>query len=710
VTDADETTGAQPYRVVVAASFTAEPIEPAIRFWTDQLPLPVDVGFAPYGQVFQELLGTDGAMATNTHGVNVLLVRFTDLVAQPSDGHLRQAAVDLADAVRDASARWSVPVVVVVCPSAPGVEEDFLLSLRDCPNVHAFGSAVLAGWYPGAGAVVTDAYTDRLGHVPYSATAFAALGTAVARRVYRVLAPEPKVVVVDADHTLWDGVAGEDDIADVRIGPARQAIQDLLAAQSTAGRLVCLCSRNTEADTVAVITGHPDMLLGLSDFAGLRVNWRPKSENLRELADELDLGLDSFVFLDDSPVECAEVRDRCPEVAVLQVPADADEAERFLRHCWLLDVGTTTGEDARRTAYYRTERERERVRSAAPTLDSFLDSLELRVHVDPAEASDIPRIAQLTRRTNQFHLAPRPRSEAEVGGSVRAGTCLVVRAEDRFGSYGTVGVVVLDPVGSTLRLRTFLLSCRSLGRGVEHRVLAHVGAVARQRGADTVDLVFHGTARNQPAADFVREVCGLPPTDLADGTYSLPAAEAAETRLHTRIVPRETSRQTPAQMSVDAPAPNRDAELGRRLWALGEHLAPDLCDPERIAARIGSGRTTAQGGESASIDETVAAIMAGVLGVDSVADGENFFELGGTSLGLIQFMSDIRDHFGVELAMDTLYNSELTVREIGASILLHSIAEPGDVSSALALIESMTDEQVEALLGTMEPTPSLDTD
>ncbi len=530
-------------QVAVAASFTAEPVEPVIGFWAAELSVPMAVSFARYDQVFQELLDADGSLARNTHGVNVLLVRWADLIRTgpgetaaedvgPDNAQLRRVAAELAGAVRDAAARWTVPVLVVVCPADPpdaeqdALARDFARELRGCADVHVLGPADLEAWYPGA--LGTDAYTERLGHVPYTAAGFAALGTAIVRRTHRILAPEPKVVVVDADNTLWDGVAGEGEVAGLGIGPARRRIQELLGAQRAAGRLLCLCSRNSPADTTAVITGHPGMRLESGDFAATRINWRPKSENLRELAAELGLGLDSFVFIDDSPLECAEVRAHCPQVAVLELPPDAGDAERFLRHSWILDIGGTTGADSRRADYYRTETERDRVRRAAPTLSGFLDSLDLRVHVGPATPADVPRIAQLAQRANQFNLTTVRRTESQVRDLLGTRDCLVVTAEDRFGSYGQVGVVIGETAGSTLRLETFLLSCRALGRGVEHRVLARLGALARGRGLDTVELVFRATPRNQPAADFVRDVCGLDPDGPpGDGRFPLPTEVAA---------------------------------------------------------------------------------------------------------------------------------------------------------------------------------------
>ncbi len=700
--------GEDGHRVVVAASFTAEPLEPVIGFWARELALPMAVSFAAYDQVFQELLDPGGLLAGNTRGLNVLLVRWADLVRPGDEADPARVAGELADAVRDAAARWSVPLHVVVCPAGPGdapgagkdadrVTEEFALGLRGQPGVHVTTPRELEEWYPGA--VVTDAYTQRLGGVPYTGTGFVAIGTAVVRRLYRVLTPEPKVVVVDADQTLWDGVAGEGAPGDLGIGPARRAIHDLLVRQRAAGRLLCLSSKNAPHDTLAVLAEHPDSHLSAEDFTAIRVNWRPKSENLRELAAELGLGLDSFVFIDDNPVECAEIRALCPQAAVLELPPDAEEAELFLRHCWLLDTGAATAEDSRRADHYRTELRRDRVRRSAPTLRGFLDSLDLRVDLSPATGRDIPRIAQLTQRTNQFNLTGVRRTEAAVRDLLDGRDCLVVTAEDRFGSYGQVGVVIAERHGRSLAVDTFLLSCRALGRGVEHRMLAHLGALATERGLESVELAFRGTARNQPAGAFVRDVCGLAdPGAPADGEYPLPAAVAAAALYEPR---EDQAAGADGDPAGGGSAPGGQ-DLGRDLWALAGRAGPQLSGAERIEERMRSARPAAADRDAASVDETVAALMAEVLGLPSVGQDENFFELGGTSIQLIGFMSGIRDRFGIELPTDTLYNSDLTVRGVGAAILLRTMAAPGGVADVLALVESMTDEQIEAMLGSLD--------
>lgn len=159
-----------------------------------------------------------------------------------------------------------------------------------------------------------DSRSDALGHVPYTPLFFAALGTAIFRRIHALSSPPYKVVVLDRDQTLWKGVAAEDGPRGVEIDPGRRALQARLVEERAQGRLLCLASKNDEADVFSVFDAHPEMPLKRGDFVAWRINWQPKSENLRALANELGLGLDSFILIDDNPLDCAEVEAACPEV------------------------------------------------------------------------------------------------------------------------------------------------------------------------------------------------------------------------------------------------------------------------------------------------------------------------------------------------------------------------------------------------------------
>src|SRR5581483_1256842 len=324
-----------------------------------------------------------------------------------------------------------------------------------------------------------DARAEALGHVAYAPRFFTVLGTLIARR-YRALAQPPfKVIAVDADQTLWKGVCGEDGSDGVALDPPRRALQELLVRQQRAGMLLCLCSKNNEADVRAVFARHPRMPLRPEHVAAWRVSWRPKSESLAALAAELGLGLDSFVVLDDDPLECAEVRAACPQALVLALPPDPAALPRFLAHVWAFDRPPATADDRRRTEAYRQEAGR-RDLQAALTFEAFLATLALEVEIASPALPDLARVAQLTQRVNQLTFLPRRRSEAELRALLKRGTleCRVVRVRDRFGDYGLVGAMLFGPAADALDVDTFLLSCRALGRGVEHQMLAALGRLA----------------------------------------------------------------------------------------------------------------------------------------------------------------------------------------------------------------------------------------
>ena len=242
---------------------------------------------------------------------------------------------------------------------------------------------------------IHDAYGDELGHLPYTPAFFTALGTLIARKAFLYATPPAKVVVLDCDQTLWRGVCAEDGPDGVEVSDPFRQLQQAMVAQHDGGRLLCLCSKNREEDVWAVFDHRSEMPLARRHLVSSRLNWKPKSENLKELAAELDLGLDSFVFIDDNPVECAEVEAACPEVVVLRLPETPEDIPFFLRHVWSLDLRPGTAEDGRRTEMYREARERERYRGESTSMAEFLAGLELEVDIAAAEVGQLPRLAQL---------------------------------------------------------------------------------------------------------------------------------------------------------------------------------------------------------------------------------------------------------------------------------------------------------------------------
>lgn len=519
-------------RIVIAASFVAEPIAKVLVHWMCTFGLSLDPTFVPYGQVFQALTDPRSVFRTNRDGVNVVLLRLEDWcrsTPRDDDGALRarlqKAADDFLTMLNRVAARSDVPIVVWLAPLSERTTKDptlnttleplqrFVQSALQCmKGIRALNDELVRRWYPVA---QEDApLADAVGHIPFSRERYAAVASALARAIVDAFVPPFKVIVVDCDNTLWQGVCAEVGAEGVAVTAHHRALQDYLVRQVDAGMLVCLCSRNEPADVEAVFERNAEMVLGLEHVVASRINWQPKSENLRSLAAELRLGLDSFVFLDDNPVECAEVQANCVGVQVMRLPDDATEIPMLLEHLWSLDRPAQPGGTLARTQMYRQDSRREAVRTESLDFQAFLDSLQLQVKIAPPMPDQWERVAELSRRTNQFNLAPQPRTAAHFQSLAPDVRCLAVDVEDRFGTYGLTGVVTWRVCKNVLCVDDWMLSCRVLGRGVEHRVLSALGDIAAQAGCKDIILRHVPTARNAPVLAFLESTCNrLPPQD-----------------------------------------------------------------------------------------------------------------------------------------------------------------------------------------------------
>jgi FkbH-like protein len=351
---------------------------------------------------------------------------------------------------------------------------------------------------------------------PWSTAGLRYLAAHLARSIAALVLPAAKVVVLDLDNTLWGGIVGEDGPGGIAIGgsglgAAFAAFQDALLALRAQGVLLAIASKNNEADAFEVFDHHPGMRIRRAHLAAHRISWRSKSESLRELAAELSLGVDSFVFVDDSPTECAEVASVLPEVTVVQLPPDPARYVEVLRAVPQLDRMALTDEDRMRAAAYAAEQARTAARAAADPADpdalrAHLRSLGLVVRVRRIGDDDVARAAQLTQKTNQFNLTTVRRSEADVEAMRRdpAWRLYALDVTDRFGDYGTTGLVFAHQIDdATWDLDTVLLSCRVLGRGVESALLRVVTADLIAAGAQRLTARLIPTKKNAPVSDFL---------------------------------------------------------------------------------------------------------------------------------------------------------------------------------------------------------------
>jgi FkbH-like protein len=340
-----------------------------------------------------------------------------------------------------------------------------------------------------------------------------------------------KCLVVDLDNTLWGGVLGEDGMDGIKVGGAYPGnaflcFQQGLKELSRCGVILAVCSKNNESDVLEAWEKNPFMVLRKDDFAAWRINWNDKASNIRELASELNIGLDSMVFIDDSAVERELVRRELPEVETPDFPAQPYGLADFLG--WLVSrffrVYALTSEDRAKTAQYKANAMREREKRSFTDMGSFIASLNIHLSVEEANSFSIPRIAQMTQKTNQFNLTTRRRTEAEVRGLLSAGWRIwTLSVSDRFGDSGITGCAMVTPGGM---IDTFLLSCRVLGRGIESEFLKCVCRMMKEHGARFIQGEYVPSAKNGLVADFYQKNGFSKVEDSGGMKYSLDLASA----------------------------------------------------------------------------------------------------------------------------------------------------------------------------------------
>jgi FkbH-like protein len=353
-------------------------------------------------------------------------------------------------------------------------------------------------------------------------------GDLVARLLAAARGKSKKCLVLDLDNTLWGGVIGDDGIEgivlghDGSVGEAHLALQRYAKTLMDRGIILAVCSKNDPAIAEAAVHEHPEMVLKRSDFAAFVVNWNDKATNLETIADQLNIGTDSLVFVDDNPAERALVRARLPMVAVPELPADPAHFVRAIAGAGYFESVSFTREDHERAAQYSANTERARLQTAAGGMDDFLRQLDMSVDFGPVASLNLARVTQLINKTNQFNTTTVRLTENEVAAlAADPGAILLqFRLLDRFGDNGIVSVVVVVPAkdnAGVLDLLVWVMSCRVFGRQLEEEALNIVVEEARRRGARTLRAAFKATAKNAVIKDLFAKL-GFQRDETAEGT------------------------------------------------------------------------------------------------------------------------------------------------------------------------------------------------
>lgn len=319
-----------------------------------------------------------------------------------------------------------------------------------------------------------------------------------------------KLVVLDLDGTLWGGVVGETGWQGVRlgghdaVGEAYVDFQKALKTLSVRGIALGVVSKNTEAVALEAFDHHPEMALRRSDLAGWRINWRDKAENLVELVRDLNLGLQSVVFIDDNPTERGRIAEAFPEVLVPDWPKDACRFAEALRQLDCFDQPSLTAEDRSRVKMYVQERERTETRRTAGSIEDWLRGLRVRVSIEALSGANLARASQLANKTNQMNLGTRRITGSEFLRWLSEGErqTLALTVADRFGDLGLTGLISWELTDDLLEIIDFVLSCRAMGRQIENLMVHLAVEAARARGSSRVVAHLLPTPRNGPCREF----------------------------------------------------------------------------------------------------------------------------------------------------------------------------------------------------------------
>ena len=324
-----------------------------------------------------------------------------------------------------------------------------------------------------------------------------------------------KCIVLDLDNTLWGGIVGEDGFDGIHLGPQPPGntfyeFQKYLKALSQRGILLAINSKNNSSDALQVISEHPYMVLRKEDFSSIRINWNDKVTNMKEIANELNIGIESLLFFDDDPVNRQLIRDTFPLITTPELPSDPSYYPKILQELPDFSLLKITDEDRNRKQMYKDQENRKILENQSNNIDDFLKSLNLKIVIKNASSFTIPRISQLTMKTNQFNLTTKRYQENEIKNFSHNEQMLVgcAQVSDKFGDNGITGVFIVSKKINEWYIDTFLLSCRVIGREIEKAMLNYIINEAKKAGVSRIIAKYIPTEKNKPIEDFLPR-CGF---------------------------------------------------------------------------------------------------------------------------------------------------------------------------------------------------------
>jgi len=551
-----------PYRVGILRSFTVEPMVPLLRAAAFCAGIDLQVYLSDFNAYVQEIVDPSSSLYEFAADAVILAIQTRDIAPalwnsfsllerERNHALVAQITGDFGNWVREFRRHSRAHLIIhnleqPVAPSAGILDgqsaegqkaaiEEINRELRalcaEQVGVYALDYDAMAARHGRAS--WHDEYKWSTVRLPIAAPNLIHLVNEWVRFLHPLTGKVAKVLVTDLDNTLWGGILGEDGMDGICLGSeypgsAFQELHRVLIDLQQRGIVLAICSKNNRTEALEALQNHPGMLLKPNHFAAVRINWEEKVQNLRELAAELNVGIDALALLDDSPVEREQVRRALPEVFLIDLPSEPSQFACAVRESPIFERLVLSSEDAHRSAMYQAQQERQQLQQAVSSREDFYRSLQQEAEIAPITKATLARAAQLIKKTNQFNLTNQRYTEQQILelAASRDWECFSMRVQDRFGDNGLVGVALLHHNCEMCEVDTFLLSCRVIGRTVETAFLAFLVEHAWARGARRLQGWFVPSSKNAAAESFYpRHGFHLVEQNAKGGLWSLDLAQ-----------------------------------------------------------------------------------------------------------------------------------------------------------------------------------------
>jgi FkbH-like protein len=533
-----EKQGFEPYRISVLRNFTIEPLIPVIKGEALRLGLAPNVYVGDFDAIAECVLNSSSQLYTHKPHIillaqwaetvsPLLMLKFLSLSKEQVEDEVARIVDTMESWLRAIRLNCDAPVLVNNFPLPNIVTLGILDYQSESHQLHTvlkLNNALLkmsksfsdVYWLDSLSlfarlgyATAVDERNWQAARAPISKDALIPLGVEYAKFIRALRGKTRKCLVLDCDNTLWGGVVGEDGLDGIKLGNTHPgssfvAFQQECVNLYNRGVILALCSKNNEDDVLEVFKMHPDCVLKEHHFAAWQINWDDKATNLMRIADELNIGIDSLVFVDDNSLECDWVRKQLPQVEVVNLTKETYHYRKELMLSGYFDSLVFSSEDKKRSQMYVSDNQRKQLLKTASSFEDYLKGLGLKAEIGRPEKSDVPRVSQLTQKTNQFNVTTRRYSEGDIERFLVSNDVEVfyLKLSDRISELGLIGVTIVQYKNGVADVDSLMMSCRALGRGAEQTLMSLIYKRAIQRGCKKLVGTYLKSKKNALVADF----------------------------------------------------------------------------------------------------------------------------------------------------------------------------------------------------------------